>query len=93
MGQRKWTSPAVVSEYEILLGSDEERSKAFVEKVRQRMMDEWEQHFNIMREAEMAAFGDNSYFYLQQQDRLPELASEDVQATMDMEEIPEDLLE
>ena len=66
IGQRKWTSPAVVNECEILLGSDEEKSKEFVKKVRQRMTDEWERHFNVIRKEEMIAFGENSYFYLQQ---------------------------
>ena len=55
------------------------------------MTTQWEDHFHMLREAEMSAFGDKSYFFLQQEDLLPELISEDAEANMDMDEIPEDL--
>ena len=61
--QRRWCSPAVTAERNVLLCSDARYFWQFVAAWRERAAGAVQAAFKLVRETEMAAFGDRSYFY------------------------------
>jgi hypothetical protein len=90
IGQRKYNSPAVMEEVRAVLGPHDGIAREYITMVRERIVNAWEEAFELLREAEMGYYGENSYFYLLEEGRPPEIVSEDAlaSAAMDEEEDP-----
>ncbi|KAH0563233.1 hypothetical protein GP486_002201 [Trichoglossum hirsutum] len=71
VGARRWDDPQVLAERDILLGPDAEVACAQVRKIRQRLVNEYKKAFQFMREAEMRAFGDKSFYHVDRSDPPP----------------------
>jgi len=62
IGLRGWDSPVVLKEAAMVLGTDDKAAWTYVNSVRKAIIDSWSKHFNLVKEAEKAAFGQKSYF-------------------------------
>jgi hypothetical protein len=62
IGRRKWTDPEVLYEQNLLLGEDDAKSREYVFQTRVRMLKEYEESYQKMKNVEMAAFGESSFF-------------------------------
>ena len=64
IGLARWDDPLVQQEVAILLGDDEQASRTFVDKCRNRMAETYKSNMTIIRDLEMTHYGDNSYYLL-----------------------------
>lgn len=62
VGLRRWDEPCVILERNIVLGPDDAKALAYINKTRTNLLQEYCIAFDIMVEAEKAAFGRNSFF-------------------------------
>ena len=84
--RRRWSSPDVLRERDVLLGPDREAAFAYLAKWRKRAEKLAVELFEVVRDAEMRAFGDKSYFMLLQNQGVHGQVHFDV----DSDEDPED---
>ncbi|KZF18788.1 hypothetical protein L228DRAFT_215864 [Xylona heveae TC161] len=63
VGRRRWTSPAVIWERNVVLGDDDDAALAFVQGWRKNAIKNLLITWDLIRYAERAFFGENSYFY------------------------------
>ena len=64
IGLARWDDPLVQCEVAILLGDDEQASRTFIDKCRNRMAEAYKSNMIIIRDLEMIHYGDNSYYRL-----------------------------
>ena len=62
VGRRRWTDPEVIAERNILLGDDDEKSWAYVNKVRGKLVQVYRAAYAKLEKIEREAFGENSFF-------------------------------
>ena len=62
VGARRWDSRAVLSERDLILGSDDGEAWKYVGRVRKRVKEEWKRCFKTMVEAEASEYGEKAYF-------------------------------
>ncbi|KAI9778858.1 MAG: hypothetical protein M1839_007821 [Geoglossum umbratile] len=62
VGHRKWTDPQAMRERDILLGGEDNTTRAYVSQVRAKMIERYREAFEQLEITETEAFGENSYF-------------------------------
>jgi Phytanoyl-CoA dioxygenase (PhyH) len=62
VGRRKWTDEWVISDRDTLLGDDEEESRAYVEKVRGKLVEAYREAFAQLEKIERKVFREKSFF-------------------------------
>ena len=62
IGLRLWTDLKVQAERDIVSGQDEGKAWQFVIRARQELVEKMVKTFSFVKMAEMAAYGNNSYF-------------------------------
>jgi hypothetical protein len=62
IGQKRWTEADVEMERNILLGSDDIRSRELAEDMRTQLLQTYKLRWKLMRECERQAFGKESFF-------------------------------
>jgi hypothetical protein len=93
--RRRWDSPAVLRDRDILLGPDRKAAMELVTAIRSKMPAAAVDALHLIREVEMRAFGEKSFFYHKERHDLhgipfpvvepdPEVVSEDDSYTPDM---------
>jgi hypothetical protein len=62
VGRRRWTDRQVIAERNVLLGDDESFSRRLVDRVRKRLLEEYNLAFEVLKEMEKEAYGADSFF-------------------------------
>ncbi|KAI9775005.1 MAG: hypothetical protein M1839_001605 [Geoglossum umbratile] len=62
LGRRKWTDVEVLWERDLLLGSDCQAARSYVQRARASLVEQYRKAFLTMAQAEREEFGDASYF-------------------------------
>ncbi|KAL9123023.1 MAG: hypothetical protein Q9187_000414 [Circinaria calcarea] len=63
LGLRSWNDPMVRAERAILLGEDDAKAYALVQKTEERLLQSWRECFQVVVEEERQRFGEKSFFY------------------------------
>jgi hypothetical protein len=63
VGRRKWTDPEIMRDADLVLGSDPAAARAFIDKVRAKIVANMLEVFPTLVELERKAFGSDSYFH------------------------------
>jgi len=61
--RRRWSSPAVLAERDLLLGSDRGKARAFIEAWREKAVEVALSAFAVMKAEERRVFGPKSFYY------------------------------
>ena len=61
--RRRWSSPAVLAERDVLLGSDRAKAHEFIMRWRTRAVEVAVEAFAVMRAEEKRVFGEKSFYY------------------------------
>jgi hypothetical protein len=67
VGRRKWDSPTVLRDRDILLGPDQEAAERYIQAWRERAVLTFQDTWEETKAFERNAFGDRSFFYCQEQ--------------------------